>query len=282
MSGFSPEWLSLREPCDHRARNPKILGAAVAALTGREHISVADLACGTGSNLRALAPHLGERQTWRLVDRDSGLLAAAREALIAFADEVRAFDPLILRKGGRLVEVNFLRLDLRYQLTPALDGSIDLVTAAAFFDLVSPAWIGGFCAELRNRKLPLYTTLNCAGDECWRPSHPADAAMLAAFHAHQAIDKGFGPAAGSQAAPLLARTLNEFGFSVRTGKSPWRLDSANASLIAAHASGVAKAVSETGLVPEAVVADWRAARMSAAECEVAHIDLLATIPKDHV
>ena len=37
--------------------------------------TVVDLGCGTGSNLRALAPPCPRRQSWRLVDRDPALLA---------------------------------------------------------------------------------------------------------------------------------------------------------------------------------------------------------------
>jgi hypothetical protein len=279
MSGFSPEWLSLREPCDHRARNPAVRDAALAAFRVREHISIVDLACGTGSNLRGLAPHLPERQTWRLVDSDPCLLAAAREALIADADNVESRDPLVLRKSGRLIEVNFVCLDLRTQLAQALAGAIDLVTASAFFDLVSPAWISVFCTELSGRNLSLYTALNYSGEETWRPHDAAGAAILAAFHRHQATDKGFGPAAGPRAGSILQWTLKDHCYTVSSGASPWRLTKKDAPLIATLADGIAKAVSETGLVPHTAIADWLAARRTATECEIGHIDLFAIPPR---
>ncbi|MGA7327598.1 MAG: class I SAM-dependent methyltransferase [Rhodomicrobium sp.] len=275
MTGFSPGWLSLREPCDHRARNAEIRDAVVAAFTGRRHISVVDLACGTGSNLRALAPYLPERQTWHLVDSDPILLSAAHEELITFADNVKSIDPLSLHKSGRLIKVCFGRLDLRTELAEALDGGVDLVTAAAFFDLVSPDWIGAFCEELSVRNLPLYTVLNYSGEETWRPPHAADAAMLSAFHGHQTTDKGFGPAVGPAATSKLQQTLKDHGYNVCVGPSPWRLNKKDAPLISVLVDGVTKAVSETGLVPQTVFANWRSARMSATECEIGHIDLFA-------
>src|SRR5262249_11889458 len=140
MSGFSPEWLALREPADHRSRNGQLRDAAVRAFDGRTHISIADFACGTGSNLRALAPYLPEHQTWRLVDADAGLLSAARYALTDYAEEITSRDPLIFRKNGRLIRVTFECLDLNMHLEQALEKPVDLVTAAAFFDLVSPEW----------------------------------------------------------------------------------------------------------------------------------------------
>ena len=51
MSGFSSEWLALREPYDLAARNATVLDAMLAAFRGQASISVVDLACGTGSTL---------------------------------------------------------------------------------------------------------------------------------------------------------------------------------------------------------------------------------------
>ena len=65
MSGFSAEWLALREPYDLRARNPAVLDAVAAFLKPRPSVRVVDLACGTGSTLRALSPHLPPGRTGR-------------------------------------------------------------------------------------------------------------------------------------------------------------------------------------------------------------------------
>src|SRR5262249_56208908 len=62
---------------DLRARNPAVLDAVVTWCKDMFAIRVVDLGCGTGSTLRALALRLPERQTWRLVDNDFGLLARA-------------------------------------------------------------------------------------------------------------------------------------------------------------------------------------------------------------
>ena len=75
MSGFSAEWLSLREPYDRAARNAKVLDAVAGTFAAQTAIAVVDLACGTGSTVRAVGPHLPPRQNWRLVDNDLSLLA---------------------------------------------------------------------------------------------------------------------------------------------------------------------------------------------------------------
>ena len=70
MSGFSAQWLALREPYDVAARSPTVLDAVVAAFRGQMSIAVVDLACGTGATFRAIGPRLPPRQNWRLVDND--------------------------------------------------------------------------------------------------------------------------------------------------------------------------------------------------------------------
>ena len=67
MSGFSAEWLALREPYDQAARSRSVLDAVRAALCPAcRGVRVTDLGCGTGSTLRAVAPLLPAHQHWRL------------------------------------------------------------------------------------------------------------------------------------------------------------------------------------------------------------------------
>ncbi len=261
MSGFDPDWLHLREAADHRARNPDVLQAVAAHFAGRDTMRVLDIGCGSGSNVRALSPRLPTSQHWDLADHDADLLQAAQDAA---------------RHGVARVCVRTHHIDLAAEVTDALDLRPDLVTAAAFFDLVSSEWISGFVAALKQRGLPLYAVLSYDGDEQWLPPHPFDAAMLSAFHAHQSRDKGFGAAAGPEAHVLLAQALGQAGYRVVEGESPWRLAAAeDAVLIAALASGAAQAVGETGLIPDPALADWRAARTHAQACTIGHRDLFA-------
>lgn len=272
---FSAEWLALREPVDHRSVDAALRARVAGAFADRP-VRVLDLGCGSGSNLRGLAPLLGPEQRWTLVDWDAALLSHAGAALTAWADDaVDEDDLLVLLKDGQRITVEFLQADLAADVAAVLDEPVDLVTAAAFFDLVSEDWIATFCDALAARKLPLYTVLTYDGREVWTPPHESDAAVLAAFHAHQSSDKGFGPAAGPRAADALAAALTSRGYDVQTGPSPWRLDAADQDLIEELADGSAGAAAETGLIPVSQVEDWLKARMQAQTCEVGHLDIFA-------
>ena len=275
MSGFDPAWLDLREGADHRARNAETLAACAAHFATRDHVRVVDLGCGLGSNLRALAPRLPLRQSWRLVDHDPVLLAAARDRLARCAEQndVAPDGKLRILLSGRSIEIDFVEADLARDVASAF-GDADLVTAAALFDLVSEEWLARFVAALTSTRTPFYTALTYDGVETWSPPDARDAEMLAAFHAHQARDKGFGPAAGPRASAILARLLGAQGYVVAQGASPWRLTRADAHLIDALADGVATACAQTGLVSAHDIATWRAAR-ARAQVEIGHIDLFA-------
>lgn len=279
MTGFSSEWLALREPADHAARDPGLVAELASTLAGRAEISVVDLGCGTGSNLRGLAPHLGPRQSWRLVDHDPALLAAARTALLGWADLAQTEgETLVLAKDEKRIRVDFAALDLSAGLGAAMNplGTPDLVTAAALFDLVSQAWIEGFARSVTEAGSVFYTALSYDGTETWEPPHPADARIHESFLAHQGGDKGFGPAMGPGATAALSDAFRQRGYAVATASSPWRLGPEHRDLIRQLKDGKAAAAIETGLMAPAEIADWSAARrLVGTTVLVGHADLLA-------
>ena len=274
MSGFSAQWLDLREPVDHRSRNVELGHRLARHFEGWRPITVVDLGCGTGSNLRATAPLLGPEQHWTLVDNDQGLLDAAAERLTAWADGAdRQGRALALFKGAKRINVEFRRADLARDLKAALGPSANLVTASALFDLVSAEFIARLAAAVAARKSAFYTVLTYDGDQRWMPEHEADAALVAAFNAHQRRDKGFGPAAGPDAPDALSEAFVAAGYTVQEGDSAWRLDGGDAALIAELAAGFADAARETGQVDAPAIAAWRTVIRTGAV--VGHTDTLA-------
>jgi len=274
MSGFSPDWLALREPADIRARDPQLLATLAQHLANRNGLEVVDLGCGTGSNLRSTAPALGPGQRWTLVDYDPRLLASARETLRAWADE-SAEDgaSLVLTKDGLDIAVRFRQADLMQDLEAVIGGKPDLVTASALFDLCSADFIARLGRAVAAEGAAFYTVLTYDGEQGWTPPHRADAEMAAAFNAHQQIDKGFGSAAGPTAPAALALAFRENGYSVLEASTPWRIGEDEQALVDALADGFAGAAAEIGRVSPDVIADWLQVRRNG--CLVGHTDTLA-------
>ena len=154
VTGFSAAWLDRREPADHRSRNRKLEHALARHFDGWRPVTVVDLGCGSGSNLRATAPLLGPEQHWTLVDYEQDLLDAAAERLAAWADgSDRKDGRLALFKGAKRINVEFRRADIARDLQAALAPGANLVTASALFDLVSADFIGRFRGRDRRRQV---------------------------------------------------------------------------------------------------------------------------------
>jgi len=284
MSGFSTDWLDLREDADRRARDAGLEARLCQHFAGREHLRIVDLGCGTGANARVLAPSLPGAQSWRFVDNDPNLLAAARRRMAAWggrtAVDSEAEKTLSLQLAGKPVSIAFERADLCAGLDAVIHAGDDLVTAAAFFDLVSADWIACFVEAVAQARAAFYTVLIYDGEEIWMPAHEADAAVIPAFRQHQQTDKGFGPAGGPDAADILIRALARAGYTVHAASSPWRLGAPDAALIAALAEGTAQSVQETGMVEKSTAETWRAARVNADAAIIGHVDVLALPPED--
>lgn len=278
--GFSADWLALREPFDHAAREaamPVLAGGgpAVGGADGAS-LSVLDLGCGTGSNLRFLAPRLGvARQHWTVIDHDPALLAGW---------PARPPGP-----PGVALQVTPQRLDLaggfdRLALPPG-----GLVTGSALLDLVSRPWLQRLVDASARAGTAWWFALSVDGRLSWTPSDPDDAPVLAAFEAHQRRDKGFGPALGPDAPREAARSLRAAGYRVIGARSDWLIDGragpdgpgAALPMLQSLIEGMARAAAEQQPALAPAVAGWRArrlARVVETVLRVGHVDLRAWPP----
>ncbi len=263
MSGFSAEWLALREPFDLRARNPEVLDAINALLGSRPAIRVADLGCGAGSTVRALHTRLPVRQHWNLFDNDAGLLAIARKAV-----------PV----GN--IELNAAQLDLGNDLETAIGAPFDLITMSALLDLVSENWLQRLVRKVTARAIPVYAALTYDGRSDLSPTDPFDAAILSAFNAHQGTDKGFGPALGPAAATAAISGFESSGYKVVYGNSDWKIGPDDRAMQLELLGGWASAARYMKTLEDAKVAQWLERRAifvsdGLSSMRVGHVDLLA-------
>jgi hypothetical protein len=261
MSGFSAQWLALREACDRSARSETVLDALAASFAGALTVAVTDLGCGTGSTMRAITGFLPPRQRWRLVDNDKTLLALAAAAA---PDAAR---------------VTTLTVDIAQHLEQAI-GETDLVTMSALLDLVSTAWLDRLVARLVQRQRPLYAALSYDGEVALLPASPHDATVIAAVNRHQLTDKGFGPALGPGAARTAPESLRRNGFAVVEGRSDWVLGTEAREIQTELLAGWAGAAREIG-VDAAILDAWLAERADhvaagRSAMRVGHVDFFAS------
>lgn len=250
------DWLSHREPLDHAARSPELAANFVAALGETPY--VLDLACGTGSNYRFLAPMLAGRSAkWLCVDNDGPTLARASERL------------------GRL-GVELRRVDLARDLHAlrARGG----VTCSAFLDLCSASFIDELVRW--SAELPLLVALSFDGRVQWIPSDPLDERIADAWRESGRRDHGFGVALGADAASYLTHRLRDSGRRVELARSDWWLDAErpeHAAVLELLIRGIAARVGD--VVGRAEVNRWIERRCAereggALKLRLGHVDVL--------
>jgi hypothetical protein len=245
MESFSADWLALREPDDHAARDAGLTAKVSAWLTslGRPTRAI-DLASGAGSNVRYLMPRLPQVSHWTLVDYDPALLAVARQSLQPMADAAG-------------VSLDTQVLDLRHIEALPL-AAYDLLTTAAFLDLVSAEWIDRWVACCTRQALPVLAVLSYDGRMRLDPADLMDEEVRTLVNRHQQTDKGFGPALGPDAAAYAARALQADDEDVPM--SDWILASASAELQRQLVAGWAGAACEMAPARGDAIRDWERRR----------------------
>lgn len=287
MSRFSIDWLRLRESADLAARDPALARrfAAALAVRGAQPLQLLDLGAGTGANCRALLPRIAGDQEWLLIERDRDLIAVQGEEFTRWARRqgypIRAGGgDITIDAGAARWHIVSLPLDLMEGRAAIEALAIDGVAAAALFDLVSEAWVDWFADFLAARAVPLLAALTVDGRRQWQPPWDDDAVVVGSFRAHQARDKGFGPALGGAAPAVLRDTFAAHGFAVAESDSAWRLGAGDGALLAALIEGEAEAATVASPADAAAIAAWRKARLGRlAEHKlgltIGHCDMLA-------
>jgi hypothetical protein len=263
MSGFSHDWLSMRESYDIRARNPAVLALVAAQFAQLPSMTIVDLACGTGATRRAIAEQLPKPQHWHLVDNDLGLLARAGSLPSPTGCTTRT-----------------MPVDLVRDLEIALDGATDLVTCSALLDLVSEEWLDRLMTECAARRLPLYAAISYDGRISLEPADRIDADIIAAVNEHQGRDKGFGQALGPRATDALAKRCGALGYQLNDGRSDWMLGPEDQSMQRAVLTQWAQAAQEMDAMSTVNIASWLMRRTEHLEAgrsrlSVGHTDLFA-------
>lgn len=208
MSGFSADWLKLREPADTRSRSEEFVLSLRSRFSSRL-VQAVDLGTGTGANIRYIAPRLGGEQRWLAVDDDSRLIEQ---------------QPAELKGASFHCAVSPQRLDLVAELKSLPLAGCQLVTGSALLDLVSASWLELLASRCAVARVTVLFALNYDGRVQCLPHEPDDEWLIELVNRHQRGDKGFGPALGPEATRHACAVFDTLGYQTRITASDWLIE----------------------------------------------------------
>ncbi len=261
----SPEWLDLRERADAMARSQD-LARHIRRLTSGGPLVVHDLACGSGSMGRWLAPLLPGPQHWILHDLDPDLLTLAETEVPG-----PAADGADITVETRLSDVTRLGRD-------ELAGA-SVVTASALLDLLTADELNALMRACAGAGCPALLTLSVTGRVRLLPADPLDARVAASFDEHQRRVTPRGRLLGPDAVEAAVEGFRRLGAEVVVRPSPWRLGATECDLAVEWLTGWVDAAceQEPALALDADLYRRRRLREAAAGAlavTVGHADLL--------
>jgi len=262
MSGFSAEWLALRHPLDLAARNASVEEVFLENLP-EGPLRLMDLASGTGSTVKALAPKLRQPAHWLLTDYDPALLDKADETLKTFVQTGMATR----------------QVDLAADLEELPFTEVDAITTSAFLDLVSESFLERLADCIVASGKPFLASLTYDGRATFAPEHVFDAELTDTLNAHQQTDKGFGPALGPKGAARAVELFEERGYRVTAGTSDWQIAPSSRAFLSEFLGGWKRVGRECRLDDLQLETWWqdrtRQIRAQKLSMTVGHVDFVA-------
>ncbi len=222
-------YLEAKRTVDERALDGRVRRALLDALPERPRVFEAG--CGTGATVPRLLEWGIEPDRYVGVDRDAGVVAFARDVRPAelrrrgydvaettgAAGRAAETDPTAM--GFRLGDATFeFRVGDALQSATAHAGTVDLLVAQAFADLVP---LADLLAAVEHALAPgglAYLPITFDGGTVFQPDHPADDAVVAAYHDHIDATAGRDSRAGRH---LAARLQDGTGTLLAMGASDW-------------------------------------------------------------
>ncbi|MCV0425739.1 MAG: class I SAM-dependent methyltransferase [Roseibium sp.] len=240
MSGFSSEWLALREPLDLAARNGRVETAFLDQLPSGS-VRILDLASGAGSTVAAFGTRLPQETDWLLTD----------------------FDPVLLDLAvkRRDIATNFNmsvhHADLAKDLEKLPFEKVDAVTTSAFLDLVSEPFLERLADRVVQAGRPFLASLTYDGRADFTPGDDHDEDLKSALNSHQKTDKGFGMSLGPDAAAFAIELFEARGYKVVQGTSDWMISPSAKAFLSEFLSGWLRVGREVGISSDTLDAWWR-------------------------
>ena len=242
-------------------------------------LKIVDLGAGTGANCIYFAERLTTSQKWILIEQDSKLCREAHQRISTHfqqngwscvEDDARVF----ARKGGRQVHVEIINqsfFDLESIITPQ---KVDLVMAAAVFDLLQEEEFRQLANAIFNCAPALFTTMNYTTMK-FIPEAENDDYYIRLYEAHMQRNGGMGADCTQQ----MHDVFLEMDLQIELGKSQWQLVPTASRMHYFLLGFMEEAIGEmleNSATEQAALKNWLATKRNhpALSVEVNHFDLL--------
>ena len=229
QTGFEIDWLNERFRFDNAARNKKVEQAFLEFASTKQNVILVDIGAGTGANCIYFVDKIPQNQNWLLVERDTRFLTPTIERLNNFASQ-KGYDielgghTVLLKKNNKIVEIQVIN-DSFFRLENLVDlKNVDVVLAAAVFDLLSENQLKSLVKTLFDNRCALLATMNYAG-MTFHPEIKIDRDFISVFEAHMNREQAFGRGLGKNVIDCLDHYFDALKSDYFKGESNWKLTS---------------------------------------------------------
>ncbi len=226
--GFETGWLNERFQFDNAARNQKVEHAFLDHFKEKQKITIVDIGSGTGANCLYFFEKLKQDQQWFFIEKDSRLVEPTFERLKTYANH-QGYDFQSKEKSLKIIadskEINILIInDSFFKLSQLVDlDKVDVVMAAAVFDLLSTDQFIKLVDSIFSREIALLTTMNYS-EMYFYPELDLDKKFITLYESHMNRQQRFGKGMGKGCSPFFERYLTERNYNFTKGSSSWNID----------------------------------------------------------
>ncbi len=248
-------WLSYRFACDAKARNQNIEKKFLDFFKHHNHqLHLADVGAGTGANFRYYFDKIPQNQEWVFIEQDPRMIKATLHCLEKFAQDrdyrlQQNHDTLTISHQDKTAHIKLLQGTLdRIEHLADLQ-KVDVVTANAFFDLISYDQFEIFTRKLSENEVCLLATLNYY-ETSFLPFSECDHRFLRFYHMHMKRPQSFGIAMGRDCSEEMLDLLRQHHMLIEQEASQWHISRSNTAMHHFLLNFMEKAIHELNLVPE--------------------------------
>ena len=228
---FNSEWLEERFRFDNAARNKRVEAAFFDFISDLENISIVDLGSGTGANFLYFFDKIEINQRWFLIEKDRRFIEPTLERLEYFAAQKgysiqKNHQSLKIQTDSKRAEISLINESF-FKLQDLVDlKNIDVIMAAALFDLLTEKQFETIAALIFSNNIPLLATMNYF-DTIFHLKSESDRKFINSYNDHMRREQLFGRSLGNAIVPFMENYFIKNDIHFLKGSSDWKIKNAD-------------------------------------------------------